>query len=336
MEANCTKFITGGPDGDLGSNEVLMGKEKIVGIVDGSGTLYDPNGLDRDALLKLVDKRVMVENYDGPLSDQGFMIKVGQTNVKLPDGTTVDSGTKFRNEFHLNPMVTADYFVPCGGRPESVNLENVDRMFNEDGRLRFPHIIEGANLFITEPARQILEEAGCVLYKDASTNKGGVTSSSLEVLASLSFEDDEFKIHMAADKDGIFPEFYKRYVKEIIERVENNAKNEFEFIWAQHQRTGKRTCELTLELSENMNDLFDVILASKLWENERIRKNVLLDFFPKTLLNELGYDKLVDRIPPSYMKATFAKFLASQYFYDKGTESNVYEFYEFVNRYDHD
>jgi len=30
-------------------------------------------------------------------------------------------------------MVTADYFVPCGGRPESVNLENVDKMFSADG-----------------------------------------------------------------------------------------------------------------------------------------------------------------------------------------------------------
>ena len=120
----------------------------------------------------------------------------------------IDSGVKFRNEFHLNPMVTADYFVPCGGRPESVNLENVDSMFDANGKLRFPHIIEGANLFITEPARNVLEDAGCVLFKDASTNKGGVTSSSLEVLAALSFDDAGFSEHMAADADGRFPAFY--------------------------------------------------------------------------------------------------------------------------------
>lgn len=34
-----TKIITGGPDGDLGSNEILMGTEKILAIVDGSGVL---------------------------------------------------------------------------------------------------------------------------------------------------------------------------------------------------------------------------------------------------------------------------------------------------------
>lgn len=54
VEENCTKFITGGPDGDLGSNEILMGNEKIVGIVDGSGVLYDPLGLDKSSLMKLV------------------------------------------------------------------------------------------------------------------------------------------------------------------------------------------------------------------------------------------------------------------------------------------
>jgi glutamate dehydrogenase len=151
-----TKFVTGGPDGDLGSNEVILGEESIVGIVDGSGVLFDPKGLDRAALLRLCDTRKTVDNYDGGLSDGGFMLKVEETNVTLPDGTVVASGIKFRNEFHLNPMVKADYFVPCGGRPESVNLENVDKMFNEDGSLRFPHIIEGANLFITEPARNVL------------------------------------------------------------------------------------------------------------------------------------------------------------------------------------
>ena len=56
-QSECTKFITGGPDGDLGSNEVLMGKEKIVGIVDGSGVIYDPEGIDRPSLLELVEKR---------------------------------------------------------------------------------------------------------------------------------------------------------------------------------------------------------------------------------------------------------------------------------------
>jgi glutamate dehydrogenase len=38
----------------------------------------------------------------------------------------------------------------------------------------------------------VLEDAGILLFKDASTNKGGVTSSSLEVLAGLAMDDIEF------------------------------------------------------------------------------------------------------------------------------------------------
>ena len=49
-EEECTKFITGGPDGDLGSNEISMGREVVVGVVDGSGVLYDPHGINDEAL----------------------------------------------------------------------------------------------------------------------------------------------------------------------------------------------------------------------------------------------------------------------------------------------
>jgi NAD-specific glutamate dehydrogenase len=38
------KLQTGGPDGDLGSNEILLGKEKYVAIVDGAGVLVEPIG----------------------------------------------------------------------------------------------------------------------------------------------------------------------------------------------------------------------------------------------------------------------------------------------------
>ena len=53
-------LCAGGPDGDLGSHEILMSKEKIVGIVDGSGVLCDPEGIDREALTKLATDRKMV------------------------------------------------------------------------------------------------------------------------------------------------------------------------------------------------------------------------------------------------------------------------------------
>lgn len=83
-----------------------------------------------------------------------------------------------------------------------------------DNTPRFKYIVEGANLFISENARGILEDAGIILFKDASANKGGVTSSSYEVMAALSMNDEEFTSHMTIDSEdknapeSSKPEFY--------------------------------------------------------------------------------------------------------------------------------
>lgn len=145
--------MTGGPDGDLGSNEILMGEEKVVGVVDGSGVLYDPEGINREALVQLAKSRRMVRHYTGGFSPKGYLVVIGDENRTLPTGQFVESGLHFRNNFHLNEDACADFFVPCGGRPESVNLQNVDKMFKKDGTPKFKYVVEGANLFISEGAR---------------------------------------------------------------------------------------------------------------------------------------------------------------------------------------
>jgi len=38
---------TGGPDGDLGSNEILLSNERTIAIIDGSGVIHDQAGLNR-------------------------------------------------------------------------------------------------------------------------------------------------------------------------------------------------------------------------------------------------------------------------------------------------
>ena len=69
--------------------------------------------------------------------------------------------------------------------------------------MRFKYIVEGANLFISENARGLLEDAGIILFKDASANKGGVTSSSFEVMACLGLgvDDKSFTENMTIDCD---------------------------------------------------------------------------------------------------------------------------------------
>ena len=43
-EIEVRKLQTGGPDGGLGLNEILLGKEKYFAIFDGAGVLVDPIG----------------------------------------------------------------------------------------------------------------------------------------------------------------------------------------------------------------------------------------------------------------------------------------------------
>ena len=66
-----------------------------------------------------------------------------------------------------------------------MEAKNVHKLFNDNGVPKFKYIVDGANLYLTDEARLVLENRVVILFKDASTNKGGVTSSSPEVLASL-------------------------------------------------------------------------------------------------------------------------------------------------------
>ncbi|KAJ3294031.1 NAD-dependent glutamate dehydrogenase [Rhizoclosmatium sp. JEL0117] len=333
QESAVTKMQMGGPDGDLGSNEILISEDKTIGIVDGSGVVYDPVGLDRGEIERLAKERKMISHFNvAKLGPKGFRVLLDDVNVKLPDGTVVDSGLKFRNEFHLNPLSSADLFVPCGGRPEAVDLANVHQLFNPDGTPRFKYIVEGANLFITQDARLKLEAAGVLLYKDASANKGGVTSSSLEVLAALSFNDAEFKQHMAVT-NGVVPAFYAEYVKSVQNFIETAATMEFECLWRESQRTKLPNSILSDNLSVGIVRLNEELQNTTLWENEALRRVVLAEAFPKLLIDKLGLDTLLERVPENYVKAIFGSYLSSRFIYKYGTEPSQFAFFEFLAPY---
>jgi hypothetical protein len=136
-ETQVTKFQTGGPDGDLGSNEILISKDRTIGIVDGGGVLYDPNGLDRAELVRVARLRQLSRSYDrSKLSAAGWYIDCEHTDLAVQNAASTwplpadvvaqyASGIAVRNLFHLSPLARADLFVPCGGRPRAVDLNNV-------------------------------------------------------------------------------------------------------------------------------------------------------------------------------------------------------------------
>ncbi|KAI1338057.1 NAD-specific glutamate dehydrogenase [Xylariaceae sp. FL0016] len=326
--ANVKKMQTGGPDGDLGSNEILLSNEKYTSIVDGSGVLVDPNGINKDELLRLARSRSMISQFDvSKLSKDGYRVLCDDTNVKLPNGEVIGNGTGFRNFFHLRDSSLTDCFVPCGGRPESIDLTSVSRLI-KDGKSSIPYIVEGANLFITQDAKLRLEEAGCVVFKDASANKGGVTSSSLEVLASLSFDDESFVENMCHSGDGEAPAFYQAYVKQVQATIQQNARLEFEAIWREHEKTGTPRSTLSDTLSVAITTLDEELQRSDLWQDEKIRTSVLADALPNLLLEKIGLETIISRVPEAYLRAIFGSYLASRFVYEFGSAPSQFAFYD--------
>jgi glutamate dehydrogenase len=331
-EEEITKVQTGGPDGDLGSNEILISKDKTLCIIDGSGVLYDPEGIDRTELTRLAKKRVMIEHFDKKfLSPQGFLVHINDTNITLPDGTTVTSGLEFRNSFHLNFELKADFFIPCGGRPNSINIQNWKRLLDENGIPRFKFIVEGANLFLTQSARLALEKKGVIIIKDATANKGGVTSSSLEVLASLALSDEEYAADMCVI-NGRVPEFRQQYVSEVLDIIRLNARLEFEVLWNERLTRKIPYSILSDQLSNKINQVADSIHNSELCNDTNLIKRVVEKHAPPCLVKKLGIETILKRVPQNYLQAITSSWLGSHFIYQFGLKADEIKFYQFLNK----
>lgn len=332
-EDKITKVQTGGPDGDLGSNEILISKDKTLCVIDGSGVLFDPDGLDRAELTRLANKRVMVEHFDKTkLGKKGFLVHINDKNVKLPDGSVVDNGLSFRNTFHLHPMLRADLFVPCGGRPNSITIQNWKQLLDDNGVPRFKYIVEGANLFLTQQARLALEAKGVVIFKDASANKGGVTSSSLEVLASLALTDAEYEKHLCVF-DGKVPDFRNRYVNDVVNTVRENSRLEFEVLWNENKKTKTPLSILTDQLSNRINKVSDSIHDSDLWKDVTLFKAVIENHCPPSLVKLVGIENILQRVPKNYLQAIVSSWLASHFIYEFGLNADEIDFHSFLRRF---
>jgi glutamate dehydrogenase len=330
-EQTITKAQTGGPDGDLGSNEILVSKDRTIALVDGGGVLYDPDGLRREELERLARTGRDSSAFDSALlGPRGFLVRVQDHDVTLPDGTRVASGLGFRNTFHLDPRMKADLFVPCGGRPKSINLSNWRSLLDPEGRPLFRWIVEGANLFITQEARLKLEEKGIVLFKDSSTNKGGVISSSFEVLAGLGLSDAEHEQLMTVRPGSPAPAFRERYVAEVIDALRRKADAEFDLLWKTRAATGAPLSELSESVSRRINEITDSIERSTLFSHEAVRRNSLRMHVPAALVEKVGLEALMERLPESYQRAILARSIASSFVYEYGLDAGFEEYRQYV------
>ena len=123
----------------------------IVGIIERDGALYNPDGLDVEAVRDWMVKRGGVADY--------------------PDAThTADGATVLEAD--------CDILIPAA-------LEGVINLGNA-ARIKAPLIIEAANGPVTAGADDILRQKGTVIIPDMYANAGGVTVSYFEWVKNLS------------------------------------------------------------------------------------------------------------------------------------------------------
>ncbi|MCP4722971.1 MAG: NADP-specific glutamate dehydrogenase GdhA, partial [Desulfobacteraceae bacterium] len=184
-EEDLNLMMTGGPDGDLGCNEIQCYKGKICLIIDGGSILFDPDGLDKKELMKIGFMRhssPRVNSLGYPvekLGKNGFQVQLKAKNITLPDGTFVEDGAIFHRNFLTDPdnrkyieKANIQAFIPCGGFKDTINHGNVRQFASQFKELKF--IVEGANVFFDDTARRYIAGSTQISQiKDTSANKGG-------------------------------------------------------------------------------------------------------------------------------------------------------------------
>ena len=300
-----TVKITGGPDGDVAGNELkILAREygdnaKVVGMADGAGCAEDPNGLAWDELLRLVDENLPIDHFNPSKLGEGGVVHTVNT----------EEGVKARNSMHNR--VQANAFVPAGGRPNTINVHNYKQFLNPDGSPSAPLIVEGANLFVTDEARQLLfEEAGVVIVKDSSANKCGVITSSYEICAAMLLSEEEF----FDNKEQI--------VTEVLDKLHNYAKMEAELLFREFDTYGGSLPQLSKVVSDAVNaatDALSVALSSFSAEDkEKLMPLFRLHLPPK--MADLSFDRVHERVPAQYISNAIASCLASKLVYKEGTQ----------------
>ena len=66
-------------------DEILLSHDKTIAIIDGSGVLADPAGINREELVRLAKARKPVAYFDKEkLTKNGYLVKIEDQDFKLP------------------------------------------------------------------------------------------------------------------------------------------------------------------------------------------------------------------------------------------------------------
>ena len=144
--------------------------------------------------------------------------------------------------------------------------------------------------------------------------------------------DEEYSQHMC-EKDGALPDFYKRYVEGIVQRVQDNARREFECLWRESRR-GKCGGMITLvsdDLSQRIVNMRKYVYESNLFENKQLVRYILKKYVPLPLQEVVPVDVLMQRVPKNYVRSIFSIWIASDYVYTTGLDANEFTFFQYLH-----
>jgi len=326
--------MSGGPDGDVAGNQIKNLQKyypdtaKLTALTDVSGTIFDPEGLDLEILVDLFNQVRPIKYYPPEkLHEGGFLVDrqtkrqqtafVQQTLCwRMQDGKLVEdwlSGSNMNHLFRNNVHQTkTDVFIPAGGRPRTLNTNNVTDFLDETGNPTSRGIIEGANLYLTQDARRFLEEKGCLIIKDSSANKAGVICSSFEVLCGLTLNDETFL------------EYKTNLVEEVLEKLKDCASNEAKLLLQTLKEQDGYLTDISDQISARINhftyqllDYLDEITLANT-PNDSLTK-YFLSYCLHTLHTKFEKE-LLTKIPDHHKKAIIASHLAAKLVYKKGLD----------------
>ena len=330
-----TVKLTGGPDGDVAGNFIKLlakyypEKSHLLMITDASGTCYDPEGFNYPALCEMFNKVQPLACYPPELLHEGAWIlcirKTRQVDplvkevlrITKKDGKLVEEWVHSSQAFHIygtNAHTTkADVFLPCGGRPRSLNMFNVEDFFI-DGKPTAGLIVEGANLYTTQEARDYLEDRGVFIFRDSSANKCGVVSSSYEILGGLSLDNDQFV------------KIKKTLAENILVRLEFLAKAEAKCMIDYYVKVGKKVhmshvSELVSKKINQFTDELSAYLAKidlKAPENKKLL-DIFINYVPECIRKDY-LDQAMVRVPDMHKKAIIATTIACDLVYKRGLD----------------
>ncbi|WP_298609443.1 NAD-glutamate dehydrogenase domain-containing protein [uncultured Thiothrix sp.] len=327
--------ITGGPNGDVAGNSMRLLLERceqvqIRMIVDGTAAAFDPEGLDHDALRKVILKSDLDAFDANALHEGAFIIyrsqkkhdgmrdlykQLKKTALGLEeDWISTDEFNKIFNQLAFT--VETDLFIPAGGRPETIAMHNVDQFFKENGEPSARVIVEGANSFITPDARRVLQQRGVVIMRDASANKCGVISSSYEIIANLTLSEAEFLAHK------------QQYVSDVIAILNRMAEQEARVVIKRHREAGGKITytDISTQVSQEINAhyarMFAYFQANPNLVHESAYKQAMLTHMPALIQTE-AFKERIDRLPEKVKYAILASKLASSMVYF-GDDNTVY------------